>query len=66
MDERRGMQSTLEMRWRSGAVWFYWTALLAIAAAVVAHSAQLWWESLGVGVMHSPLPARRVGRGQIS
>jgi hypothetical protein len=55
------MRSTLEIRWRSGAVWFYWAALLAIAATVLQSSGQLWASSLGLGVLHSPLTARAVG-----
>ena len=60
------MQSTLEMRRRSGAVWFYWTALLAIAATLLQNSGQLWGASLGLGVLHSPLTARLVGGEKIA
>lgn len=60
------MQSTLEIRRRSGAVWFYWTALLAIAATVLQGSGQLWGAALGLGVLHSPLTARFVGGEKIA
>src|ERR1700719_3693051 len=60
------MQSTLEMRWRSGAAWFYWTALLAIAATLLQNSGQLWGASLGLGVLHSPLTARLFGGEKIA
>jgi hypothetical protein len=54
------MQSTLEMRWRSGAVWFYWTAILAIAASLLQSSGQLWAGMLGLGLLQSPVTARLV------
>jgi hypothetical protein len=59
------MQSTLEMRRRSGAVWFYWTALLAIAATVLQSSGQLWAALIGLGVLHSPMTAGLTGGERI-
>jgi hypothetical protein len=52
------MQSPLETRIRSGAVWFYWTAVLAIVATVLRSSGQAWASLLGLGVMQSPYAAR--------
>jgi hypothetical protein len=54
------MQSTLEMRWRSGAVWFYWTAVLGIAASLLQSAGQLWAGILGLGLLQSPVTARLV------
>ncbi|HEY5096356.1 MAG TPA: hypothetical protein VII69_14685 [Candidatus Eremiobacteraceae bacterium] len=60
------MQSPLETRWRSGAVWFYWTALLAIAATVLRSSGQSWASLLGLGVLQSPYAARFAGGEKIA
>jgi hypothetical protein len=60
------MQSTLEMRWRSGAVWFYWSALLAIAAQLLRTSGQAWAGALGLGVLQSPMAARLDGGERIA
>jgi hypothetical protein len=59
------MQSTLEMRWRSGAVWFYWTAVFAIAAELLQSSGQSWARILGLGVLQSPVTARLVAGERI-
>jgi hypothetical protein len=54
------MQSTLELRWRSGAVWFYWTAVFGIAASLLQASGQRWAGILGLGLLQSPVTARLV------
>jgi hypothetical protein len=59
------MQSTIEMRRRSGAVWFYWAGVLAIAATVLRSSGQLWAGMLSLGVLQSPISARLFGGAQI-
>jgi hypothetical protein len=45
------------MRWRGGAVWFYWAAALAVAAAVLRAYGQTWSGALSFGVLQSPLTA---------
>ncbi|HEY7982273.1 MAG TPA: hypothetical protein VID19_12395 [Candidatus Eremiobacteraceae bacterium] len=60
------MQSTLEMRWRSGAVWFYWTAVLAIAASLLRSSGQLWAGAIGLGVLQAPLLPQFAGSNRIA
>jgi hypothetical protein len=45
------------MRWRSGAVWFYWVAAFAVAAAVLRAYGQTWSEALSFGVLQSPVTA---------
>jgi len=60
------MQSPLESRWRSGAVWFYYTAVLAVAATVLRSSGQAWGAFLGLGVLQSPLTARFAGGEKIA
>jgi hypothetical protein len=60
------MQSSLESRWRSGAVWFYYTAVLAIAATILRSSGQAWGAFLGLGVLQSPLTARFAGGEKIA
>lgn len=60
----RGVQSTLEIKWRAGAVWFYWAAALAIAAAVLHAYGQNWAGFLSLGVLQSPVTAAlRAGNG---
>jgi hypothetical protein len=60
------MQSSLEVRRRSGAAWFYWTAVLAIAASLLRSSGQLWAGSLGLGLLQSPVSARLAGGDRIA
>src|ERR1700687_2177901 len=57
-DEWWRMQSALEMRRRSGAAWFYWTAVFAIAASFLRSSGQLWAGALGLGILQSPVSVR--------
>ncbi len=45
------------MRWRAGAVWFYWAAALAVAAAVLHAYGQTWSSALSFGVLQSPVSA---------
>jgi hypothetical protein len=45
------------MRWRAGAVWFYWAAAFAVAAAVLRAYGQTWAGVLSFGVLQSPLTA---------
>ena len=47
------MQSTLEIKWRAGAVWFYWIAAFAIAAAVLHAYGQTWSAFLNLQVLQS-------------
>jgi hypothetical protein len=60
------MQSTLETRWRSGAAWFYWTAVLAIASSLLVTSGQVWARALGLGVLQSPLLPRLAGEDRVA
>ena len=60
------MQSPLETRWRSGAVWFYYTAVLAIGATILRSSGQAWGAFLGLGVLQSPMTAHFVGGEKIA
>jgi hypothetical protein len=60
------MQSTLEMRWRSGAIWFYWTAVLAIAASLLRSSGQLWAGAIGLGILQSPLVPQFAGGERVA
>jgi hypothetical protein len=64
--ERFRMQSTLEMRWRAGAVWFYWAALFAVAAAVLRSSGQTWASFLDLGVLHAPFLTHVVGGNTVA
>ena len=60
------MQSSLESRWRSGAVWFYYAAVLAVAATILRSSGQEWGSFLGLGVLQSPWAAQFAGGEKIA